>query len=89
MKKLTKNKTPVVLTGVGLTALAAVPGTAEAHCGHGMYGAVYYNYWQFGYPYYGDSGCVGKGGQPDAVCLHYDPPNCDEGYWYYNCYQPC
>jgi hypothetical protein len=96
-KKKTKNARPRRLTPAtcvaGLTAAGAaafLPGQAEAHCGHGMYGITHWIYWDEEGEQ--DWGCVGKGDQPlpsyDCVWWQW-PGGCREYYTYYNCYEPC
>ena len=48
----------VALGASAVAAAAFVPGAAEAHCGHGMYG---YFAFQVQGGIYDDTGCVGKG----------------------------
>jgi hypothetical protein len=73
------------VTAVGAAA-AFVPGQAEAHCGHGMYGIVHWT----GGSNYEYLGCIGKGAQPmpSYQCVAYSGPSCTEWYQYYNCYCP-
>jgi hypothetical protein len=70
-------------------AAAALPGTAEAHCGHGMYGVLtcdlggYSNWCE-------DQGCIGKGDTPPDNCeIWMTGGGCYLGELYYNCYFPC
>jgi hypothetical protein len=75
------------VAAAGATA-AFVPGQAEAHCGHGMYGQIYHDYWGEEWNY----GCTGKGDTPEPsfYCVTWDPwQGCMEWYAYYNCYEPC
>jgi hypothetical protein len=91
MAKFKKSKKirPALLVGAGAAATAAfVPGAAEAHCGHGMWGVwiwVDYSGWM-------DSGCTGKGDQPQPDYICNDDPEYGQPWicWnYYNCYEPC
>jgi hypothetical protein len=69
-------------------AASFVPGAAEAHCGHGMYGVQHVGQFQND-----DTGCVGKGTPGSGfgcTCTFYSPyPNCLQYVCYYNCYSPC
>jgi hypothetical protein len=82
MKIFSKQRAVVLAGGIGVAAF--VPGSAEAHCGHAMWGQVWW--WDTG-SY--DGGCVGKGDMPDPSegCLSYDPytQECVEGWWAYDC----
>jgi hypothetical protein len=73
-----------IVSGLGLGA-AAVPGTAEAHCGHNMHGYAEWDYFQ-GVVY--DSGCVGKGWPeypPYDGCFTELYGTCVQGWYYYDC----
>jgi hypothetical protein len=86
MNKLLNKKTMVKAAGVGVAATAFVPGAAEAHCGHGMYGQIYWNIVnqsEF------DFGCYGKGDMPADMCVWSSEGECLAGRSYYNCYTPC
>jgi hypothetical protein len=93
--KLTKASQSILKGGALAVGAAAafVPGQAEAHCGHGMYGAFYtYRYPEFpGYEDYYDTGCTGKGAQPmpDWECYQWEQGVCTQEVAYYNCYAPC
>jgi hypothetical protein len=78
----------IVAVGVGAIGSAAVPGAAEAHCGHGMWGS-----WEISWnTRMTDSGCIGKGAQPWPYydCWDWNPLyGCIAGTECYNCYSPC
>jgi hypothetical protein len=84
-KKPWKLSKSIVGAGVaGVAGAAMIPGTAEAHCGHGMYRTVEYYWGEFD-----DYGCTGKGSPPSPQCVRIYEGDCVHSFNYYNCYWPC
>jgi hypothetical protein len=85
-KKPWKLSKSIVGAGVaGVAGAAMIPGTAEAHCGHGMYGFQRYQWDELVH----DSGCTGKGAPPSPFCARFYQGDCIDQFNYYNCYWPC